>query len=150
MDDNRKVCSQCSELKFIEEFNFRNKKLNIRHAYCRECGKLLTRRHYKNNKSQYLERNLRSYKKRRSFIRQLKAKPCADCGIQYPYYVMDFDRREDEIKEYQLNQIDRLTIKTIVRETAKCDVVCANCHRERTFQRLNKKLSKLQIKSESD
>jgi hypothetical protein len=53
---------------------------------------------------------------------------------------MDFDHREDEIKEHQLNQIAHQKMKTIESEIAKCDVVCSNCHRERTFQRLNRKL----------
>lgn len=136
--ENEKVCSRCRKVKSIEEFNFRNKKLNIKHSYCRDCGKVFTRKHYKHNKSQYLKRNLLAYKKRRNFVHQSKSKPCADCGIEYPYYVMDFDHREDEIKKYQLHQVARLKMETIESEIAKCDVVCANCHRERTFQRLLK------------
>lgn len=142
MSEDLKICSQCKNLKSNQEFNYRNKKLNIRHSYCRECGKLFTRNHYKDNKSQYLKRNLRAYKKRKEFVRQAKSKPCTDCGIQYPFYVMDFDHREGEIKEFALNQVDRMTMKAIKEEIAKCDVVCSNCHRERTFQRLSKRLSK--------
>lgn len=141
MNENEKICSRCKKSKLFEEFNFRNKQLNIKHSYCRECGKISTRKYYKNNKTQYLQRNLQAYKKRRNFIHQAKSKPCADCGIQYPYYVMDFDHREDEVKMHQLNQAARLKMKTIKDEIAKCDVVCANCHRERTFQRLGKKLN---------
>lgn len=142
MGEDLKICSQCKKLKSNDEFNYRNKKLNIRHSYCRECGKFLTRNHYKNNKSQYLKRNLLAYKKRKEFVRQSKSKPCADCGIQYPFYVMDFDHREGEIKEFALNQVDRMTMKAIKAEIVKCDVVCSNCHRERTFQRLAQKLNK--------
>lgn len=142
MGEDLKICSQCKKLKSNDEFNYRNKKLNIRHSYCRECGKFLTRNHYKNNKSQYIKRNSLAYKKRKEFVRQSKSKPCADCEIQYPFYVMDFDHREDEIKEFALNQVDRMTMKAIKAEIAKCDVVCSNCHRERTFQRLAEKLNK--------
>ncbi|CAN5798998.1 hypothetical protein BH20ACI4_BH20ACI4_01380 [soil metagenome] len=140
MSENCKICSRCNLSKPLDEFNFRNKLKGSRHSYCLECGKIFTRKHYKNNKSQYLKRNLRAYKKRRNFVQQSKSKPCADCGVQYPYYVMDFDHRENEIKEHQLNQVARQKMKTIESEIAKCDVVCANCHRERTFQRQNKKL----------
>jgi len=55
-------------------------------------------------------------KKRKEFVRQSKLKPCADCGIQYPFYVMDFDHREGEIKELALNQVDRMTMKAIKAE----------------------------------
>ncbi len=65
----------------------------------------------------------------------MKSRPCADCGIQYPFYVMDFDHREGVTKEFALNSVTRLTREAILREIAKCDVVCSNCHRERTHQR---------------
>lgn len=133
MQDSHKICSKCKINKSLEDFNFRSREHNSRHSYCRECGKMLTRNHYKNNKPQYLKRNLEAYRKRKDFVREMKNRPCADCGIQYPFYVMDFDHREDEVKEYHLNQVDRLTMKTLKREIAKCDVVCSNCHRERTF-----------------
>ena len=131
----QKVCSKCLSLKLIEEFNFRNKQKRLRHSYCRECGKLFTQNHYKRNKQQYFAKNLRSYRKRREFVRQMKSCPCADCGVQYPYYVMDFDHREGESKEYALNQVDRMTMRAIKLEIEKSDVVYANCHRERTYQR---------------
>jgi hypothetical protein len=133
---NQKVCSKCRITKSITEFNFRNLAKNIKLSYCRECGKELTRNHYKRNKRQYTEKNLRSFKKRREFARKIKERPCADCGIQYPFYVMDFDHREDETKEFALNSLTRVTMKALLSEIAKCDVVCANCHRERTYQRI--------------
>jgi len=89
-----------------------------------------------------LDKNLRSIKKRREFAQNVKNRPCTDCGVQYPYYVMDFDHREGEKKEYLLSAIDKMSINTLKREIAKCDVVCANCHRERTFQRLKKQNDK--------
>lgn len=142
MTKPQKICSRCQSTKAFDEFNFRNKANNIRHAYCKDCGKILTRSHYKRNKQQYLDKNFRSYQKRREFIRQTKNRPCADCGMLYPFYVMDFDHREGEIKEYELNRTDRLSINTVKTEIAKCDVVCSNCHRERTYRRRMKKLEK--------
>ena len=133
-----KTCSQCKVGKPISEFNFKNTAAGVHQSYCKECGKRLTRSHYRNNKRQYLDRNVRSYMKRRELVRQLKSCPCADCGVQYPYYVMDFDHREGETKEYQLNRIDRMTTRAILNEIKKCDVVCANCHRVRTYKRRTK------------
>jgi hypothetical protein len=132
---NYKTCSKCKVSKPISEFNFRHKADGVYHSCCKECGKISTRNHYHNNKRQYLDRNVRSYLKRRELVRQIKSRPCADCGIQYPYYVMDFDHREGETKEYELNRIDRMTTQAVLREIEKCDVVCANCHRVRTYQR---------------
>lgn len=132
----QKLCSGCHVVKPVEEFNFKYRARGVRHSYCRECGKRLTRSHYKRNKRSYLKRNARAYQRHRELIRQSKSRPCADCGIQYPYYVMDFDHRDGEEKLFELNSVARKTIPWILREIEKCDVVCSNCHRERTHRRL--------------
>jgi hypothetical protein len=132
----QKLCSGCRVVKPVEDFNFKYRAMGVRHSYCRECGKELTRSHYKRNKRSYLDRNARAYQRHRELIRQMKSRPCADCGVQYPYYVMDFDHRDGKEKLFELNSVARKTIPGILREIQKCDVVCANCHRERTQRRL--------------
>ena len=65
------------------------------------------------------------------YIRQQKDKPCTDCGIKYPYYVMQFDHLRD--KKHAISQMySRVGLPAIKKEIAKCEVVCANCHAERT------------------
>lgn len=70
---------------------------------------------------------------RMQLIRDLKSKPCADCGIEYPFYVMDFDHVRGE-KKYAIGE-HSIPWEAIAEEIEKCDVVCANCHRKRTWQR---------------
>lgn len=66
-------------------------------------------------------------------IREAKNRPCFDCGIQYPYYVMQFDHREPAKKLFTIGNRGALkTLEVLNAEIAKCDVVCANCHMERT------------------
>lgn len=132
----RKTCSSCGAEKALAEFNFKYRATGTRHSYCRECGKEITRSHYRRNKQAYLDRNARTYHRHRELIRQAKARPCADCGVQYPYYVMDFDHRDGATKSFMLSDVPRATSKSLMREIAKCDVVCSNCHRERTQKRL--------------
>lgn len=141
MDEHgqQRTCSSCNLTKPVSEFNFKQRATLTRHSYCRECGKQLTRRHYARNKRAYLDRNARTYLRHRQLIRAAKSRPCADCSIQYPYYVMDFDHRDGASKEFALNSVSRKTERAILREMEKCDVVCANCHRERTHQRSLKK-----------
>ena len=74
--------------------------------------------------------------KRHEEIRKMKeSTPCADCHVQYPYYVMDFDHRKN--KCFNVSQAMRNTgwLKTL-EEIAKCDIVCANCHRIRTHKNM--------------
>lgn len=49
---------------------------------------------------------------------------------------MDFDHRDPGLKSYTVSRmVGRAGIVRIMAEVAKCDIVCANCHRDRTFRR---------------
>jgi hypothetical protein len=70
--------------------------------------------------------------------------PCADCRITYPYWVMQLDHvPERGAKSFTVSLTytsgrDRRVLCTreqLLEEIAKCDVVCANCHAERTHSR---------------
>lgn len=66
-------------------------------------------------------------------IRQL---PCTDCGGTFPIVVMQFDHRDPSKKHQMLSQMaGRVRIATLLEEIAKCDIVCTNCHRDRSFRR---------------
>ncbi len=94
------------------------------------------RRWYENNREVYLTRNKRKKEMLRSVMREHKSKPCADCEGQFPFYVMDFDHREGEIKTSHVSRmIEKMNLQKLLEEIEKCDVVCANCHRIRTYQR---------------
>jgi hypothetical protein len=69
--------------------------------------------------------------KRRAFINALKAVPCKDCGNSYPPCVMDFDHLSN--KSFNISQKIWCSMEELTAEIAKCDVVCANCHRIRSF-----------------
>jgi len=97
-----------------------------------------SKRHYEANKLYYLERNRRYRKAISGYINKIKEEtPCTDCNKRYPYYVMDFDHLEGVSKvalvSYLCKQRSRLAMK---KEMLKCEVVCANCHRARTHNRL--------------
>jgi hypothetical protein len=75
----------------------------------------------------------------RALTKRLKEEhPCADCGEHYPYYVMDFDHVRG-VKEFEVRiaTASRKGWSRIYAEIAKCDIVCANCHRVRTWDRMH-------------
>lgn len=80
------------------------------------------------------------YQKRRRAIRVAlisKAKenlPCADCRQRFPAVCMDFDHVRGT-KVGNVSGMQTASIDTLEAEIAKCDVVCANCHRLRTEAR---------------
>src|ERR1700680_1765034 len=58
---------------------------------------------------------------------------CADCG-ETDLVVLEFDHLDPALKLDTLSQMiwGGSSLKRIAAELAKCDVVCANCHRRRT------------------
>lgn len=73
--------------------------------------------------------------KRRVFIDSLKSKPCFDCGGVFPPHVMQFDHRVPANKSFDIGTRYRTrSVIRILAEVEKCDVVCANCHAERTYR----------------
>ena len=72
---------------------------------------------------------------KREMIRVAKSRPCIDCGNTYPSYVMDFAHRDRATKLFNIGEcVPRYGMPRLLLEIAKCDVVCSNCHRERTHQ----------------
>jgi hypothetical protein len=67
---------------------------------------------------------------------RLKDVPCVDCDGRFAPCVMDFDHRDERTKNYTVSRmIGRAGTAKILAEIAKCDIVCANCHRDRTYRR---------------
>jgi len=64
-------------------------------------------------------RNLTEYKK------TLK---CERCG-EGRWYCLDFHHRDPTTKEFTVGESVRRSWKVIKAEIAKCEVLCANCHR---------------------
>lgn len=85
------------------------------------------------NKYFYSKRN-----KRRTVVNELKRnKPCHDCGKSFHPIAMDYDHINPAEKEDDVAMLIDLCVsmKRITDEIAKCELVCANCHRIRTFIR---------------
>jgi hypothetical protein len=80
----------------------------------------------------------RALSKKREIINAAKDRPCMDCHKVYPYYVMDFDHRSN--KKFNIaTSAGSVSMAMLIAEICKCDVVCANCHRMRTFKHKIKK-----------
>ncbi len=104
--------------------------------------KVRGRRYYHQNRDRQLPlallRRHRLYVEKRRFLCEAKNRPCPDCGKRYPYYVMDFDHRNprDKVRSVAYMVSRNWSLEKIKKEVVKCEVVCANCHRMRTFRRL--------------
>ena len=81
----------------------------------------------------------------KELIREYKDKPCADCGNSYPFYVMQFDHVSGEKVAGISRFVSNRQWKKAIEEIEKCEVVCANCHAERTYIRQAKGVDHLRF-----
>jgi hypothetical protein len=104
-----------------------------------EDQRAASKRHYYANKQKYIEKKNQYKEALRAKVREIKeSNPCSDCGVGYPYFVMDFDHLEQ--KEGMISYYAKTGRSgALKRELEKCEVVCANCHRARTHKRLQSK-----------
>jgi len=139
VEPDARRCIDCLETKNKEEFAWRRRSVGTRKARCKSCDSLWRASYYEENKNIFFERNKRQFSKLRALITEAKNKPCMDCGVSYPYYVMDLDHRDSTTKIDKVSHLVFSGSENIVKnEIAKCDVVCANCHRIRTFTKQEK------------
>ena len=104
----------------------------------KEKQKAAQRASYERNKEAVLERSQWYKRENLRKVNELKSNPCTDCGIAYPYYVMQFDH----IGTDKVAAVSRL-LRThgwpaVEAEIAKCELVCSNCHAIRTWNRTQK------------
>jgi hypothetical protein len=126
-----RICWKCEISKPITEFAWQNRQQGKRQYRCKQCL-----REYVNSRDRDYTNNLarENYKRNAEKLHSYKESiPCTDCGNYYPFYVMDFDHLYDKIKNVSL-LVKSHTFKKLLEEIKKCELVCANCHRIRTFQ----------------
>lgn len=103
-----------------------------RRAYFREYNKGWYQRH----KDRLLEKRRQHDEDLRMWLRRLKSKlRCEMCGENHPA-CLQFHHREKEEKNFTIsNAVLRGTsIKSLINEIKKCDVLCVNCHAKRHWR----------------
>ena len=89
----------------------------------------------KSNPERNRRANRRALERNKGVIIAAKSKPCVDCGNSYHHTVMDLDHLPGVDKKFRLAEQNHLSVKKVQDEIDKCEVVCANCHRIRTWNR---------------
>jgi hypothetical protein len=127
-----KLCKGCGGTFAVGNFY---KNPNVRDGYLNYCKRCVVKRYGPGRSLR--QRELLAY------IQQIKvSRGCTDCGYNVSPEALDFDHLPGVDKEYRLATMAAGSSKArIDREIAKCEVVCANCHRIRTAQRREAKAS---------
>lgn len=146
-----KTCYICKLSLPLSEFYY-TKTTGAYHSWCKGCHKIRRDANYANNRERILVNQRRRRKEspelhlaslasgrdraQRFIWSYLKEHPCVDCGVADPV-VLEFDHLKDKEQNISKLVAGRATQARLMGEIDKCEVVCANCHRRRTYTRAN-------------
>jgi hypothetical protein len=99
----------------------------------------------------YEYQKLRGLKRKLELI-ELKGGCCKECGYNKNIASFEFHHRDPRQKEYQLDvrKLSNTSMIKLMSEVEKCDLLCANCHRELHSPDLNIENVKLLINNVND
>ena len=103
---------------------------------CKRCQNEYVRAHYQTHRSKYINkaraRNAEQNRVNAEYlIEYLSGHPCVDCG-ESDIVVLEFDHQRDKVLNVSVLSREGYSLERLKQEIAKCEVVCANCHRRRT------------------
>jgi len=114
-----RFCPRCEKNCNITEFYNRRGKENSS-VYCKKCTNeqtLIRQRHLKKQMVEY------------------KGGKCSKCGYDKCINALEFHHIDPNEKEFTLSHLKSYSFtKIIMEELDKCEIVCANCHREIHFE----------------
>ena len=140
-----KPCKGCHTVKPLADFYVNRRALDGRSSRCRTCLKkesrsrydpLRARDYYRDHRVQMLQRVTGARRARKLALVLLRGGKCHDCPLRpskkWPISVFDFHHANGS-KEHGLARLlgSKKTWDRAVSESAKCIVLCSNCHRRR-------------------
>ena len=135
-----KRCTKCGALLPLDQFHRNRSRKDGRQSLCKPCNIERNKRWYRENpdaraaRMDEQARRLRELRHRQVW-EYLCEHPCVDCGEDDPI-VLEFDHLRDKIANISKMATMKRPWSVILAEIAKCEVVCANCHRRRTVARV--------------
>jgi hypothetical protein len=131
-----RTCTKCFLEKPIEEFGWKDRTINKRHAVCKECTAKRSSEWYYNNREHHIQSvkaNSDSYRNQaREYVYQyLSNHPCVECGETDPI-VLEFHHLGNKEAEIAAMVGQGTSLEKIIKEIEKCEVLCGNCHKRKT------------------
>jgi hypothetical protein len=111
--DERK-CSKCKEIKTPAEFYVRSD-ATCCYSECKKCMMVRTKERFHQIKREAIE---------------YKGGQCSVCGYNKCLAALEFHHRDPEEKDFEIGSTRGKSWSSIKAEIDKCDLLCANCHRE--------------------
>lgn len=128
------ICDNCGE-----------ERINNKQGQCKRCRVYHQKAYMKRNearlKEKTRERNKERYEAAKAFRKARKAElveemggKCKRCGYAENNVALDFDHIDPTRERFGIGpRLAFCSMSVLLAEIAKCQLLCANCHRIRTF-----------------
>jgi hypothetical protein len=137
-----KRCPRCGEIKPYLEFHRSRLRRDGVQSICKSCRADIDHERYERRWGGTRARRRLWERGRRDWLLSLKTgQPCTDCARFFPPQVLQWDHLPGHPKLGDVSTLYRLSRQEVLEEIAKCELVCANCHAIRTFERAGWPLS---------
>jgi len=128
-----KICQKCKQTKDAESsFSKSSRHKDGYQNWCKDCVAKSNKVTYQNNKERYSKYRDRGRARTKEwFDMYKKSLTCKNCGNE-KWYMLEFHHRDPKTKDSSVADAVHhgWGLKRIKEEIEKCDVLCANCHRE--------------------
>ena len=138
-------CTECGEVKGEEEYHTRTRASGNTHRYkhCKSCHRKKQKKHYNQNKGEYVQKAKLSKEKYRLWYQKYKETLCCSkCGEDHPA-TLDFHHESDD-KEFNVSEAAAQgeSKEKLMKVIDKCVVLCANCHRKHHYASVSARSTK--------
>lgn len=128
-----KTCCGCKTEKAFADFHRRGDGYQ---ALCKVCRTASDAARYASDPAGFQARHKRHRAEIQVWLWDLKrSKPCTDCGQSFHPIAMQWDHVGTDKSGNISDVAKRWGKKRLLAEIAKCELVCANCHAVRTYER---------------
>ena len=130
-----KRCGRCGLSKEDAEFH-----VSTRYGlqgWCKECRRAYDREYWVRNRERRVRQTKEHRRRLADWHNQIKATtPCADCGGIFHPVSMAWDHLPGNDKLSEISLLVRSgRTRLALEEMKKCELVCANCHAVRSYER---------------
>ena len=115
-----RICRVCDKLRMQRKRANPDFKAN-------EAAKM--RQWRKDHPVEYKQQYQAEFEKKKQVLLDARLSGCMYCGEKHPA-CLDFHHRDRTTKEGHIGEFRKFGLQRVLAEIAKCDVLCANCHRK--------------------
>ena len=130
------VCRRCGERQPVSSFHHSSER--GRQAWCKSCRKAYDASYWQKTRHTRMQFRKLRQAEIESWHRGLKeTTACADCGSYFHHAAMHFDHIPGHPKRREVSTlVHQGARRAAMHEITKCELVCANCHAVRTYERV--------------